>query len=295
MTTTKNATLQAWIMATRPKTLTGAAAPVVIALANAWADGAFQPTPALLCLLFALIMQIDANLVNDYFDYKDGIDNTNTLGPQRACIEGTITLKALRTAIILVSTAACATGLPLIYYGGVKMIWIGLSCLLFCFLYTTYMSRHCLGDALVIIFFGLVPVCATYYLQTHTITVATAALSLACGLTTDCLLIVNNYRDRQTDAAVGKHTLVTLIGPRRTEKLYLWLGVTSVLLCQTLWNEGKTLAALLSVIFLIPHITTQKNLVHTKKGKQLNKVLAQAARNIMIFAALLTAGLLINP
>lgn len=280
-------------MAARPKTLTAAAAPVLIGIAAAVDAGRFNIVPATLCFLFAFLMQIDANFVNDYFDYKKGIDGKNTLGPQRACIEGWISLPTLRIVIIFTTILACLIGLPLAFYGGWPMILIGILCIIFCFLYTTWLSKIGLGDLLVVAFFGLVPVCTTYYIQTQFVTFHIVAISIACGLVIDCLLMVNNYRDRDTDILGGKITLVTKIGAKATENLYLWLGIMAVLLCQSLWIEGKSTAALLPVFFLLPHISSWRKLVRINKGKELNIVLGDAARNIIIFALLVSLGFII--
>lgn len=280
-------------MAARPKTLTGAVAPVMIGLAAAFDAGSFKIIPAILCFLFASLMQIDANFVNDYFDYKEGIDDKTTLGPQRACIEGWITLPALRYVIVFTTVLACLFGLPLIAYGGWQMILVGVLCVLFCFLYSTWLSKNGLGDLLVVIFFGLVPVCITYYIQTQFVTLCIVSVSIACGLVIDCLLIVNNYRDRESDKASGKITLVTKIGARATERLYLLLGLAAVALCQALWIDKKPFAALLPICYLVPHILSWQKLVHINKGKELNIVLGEAARNIIIFAVLLSFGFIL--
>lgn len=119
---------KAWMLASRPKTLTGAAVPVMIGLAFAARDlglDDFGWMPALLCVLFAFIMQIDANFINDYFDFVRGNDDETRLGPRRACAQGWITPKAMRRAIILTTVIACCIGLPLVIYGGLEMILVG--------------------------------------------------------------------------------------------------------------------------------------------------------------------------
>lgn len=284
---------KAWIMAARPKTLSGAISPVMIGLAMASTDGHLQAIPATLCFLFAILMQIDANLINDYYDFKKGIDNARRLGPKRACAEGWITTSAIRKGILSVTALSCLTGLPLVYYGGPSMILIGMACVVFCFLYTTLMARKGLGDILVLVFFGIIPVCATYYIQIHTFSWIAFALSIACGLVIDCLLVINNYRDRQTDAESGKITIVLRIGEKATEKLYLWLGITAVLLCQLLWFDGHRAGAILPIIYLYPHYFTWKTMITLKSGVQLNRVLSQTARNMLAFGILLSIGLLI--
>ena len=141
----------------------------MIGISAAWADGFFRPVPALLCFLFAFLMQIDANFINDYYDFRKGLDDEKRLGPKRACAEGWITLPAMRRGIICTTLLSCLTGLPLVWYGGWTMVLVGVCCVVFCFLYTTCMARLGLGDLLVLVFFGLVPVGATYYLQSGTV------------------------------------------------------------------------------------------------------------------------------
>ena len=126
----------AWFLAARPKTLTGAAVPVMIGIALAFHDAGtedFRIIPAILCMLFAFVMQIDANFINDYFDFKRGNDDETRLGPKRACSEGWITPSAMLKGIIATTLFGCAIGLPLIYYGGLEMIMVGLVCVVFCF------------------------------------------------------------------------------------------------------------------------------------------------------------------
>ena len=168
---------KAWLLAARPKTLTGAAVPVMIGLTLAWVDSRtyiadlFSWTAAMLCIIFALIMQINANFINDFFDYLRGNDQEDTrLGPLRACSQGWVKLTSMKRAIALTTCLACLIGLPLIAYGGMEMIVVGIVCVLFCFLYTTHLSYVGMGDVLVFIFFGVVPVCITYYIQLHTCT-----------------------------------------------------------------------------------------------------------------------------
>lgn len=295
MSTVKTNSLYAWILASRPKTLSGAAVPVVTGIAAAYADGSFRPVPAILCLLFAFLMQIDANFINDYYDFKKGIDDENRLGPKRACAEGWITMKAMRGGILLATLLSSLTGLPLILYGGWAMLGVGVACVAFCFLYTTLLARMGLGDLLVWVFFGLVPVCTTYYIQTGTLTPIVFLLSAACGLVIDCLLIVNNYRDRETDKSCGKLTLVVKIGGKAAENLYLWSGIAAVALCQAVWCAGKGWTVLPVVLYLLPHYATWKRMKAIGHGRELNTVLGRTARNISIFGILLAIGLLTYP
>lgn len=291
---------QAWLLAARPKTLTGAMVPVMIGLALAWTDGkeygddVFNTVAAILCALFAMIMQIDANFINDFYDYAKGNDDAETrLGPLRACTQGWVKIDSMKKAIASTTIFACLVGLPLVYYGGLEMILIGLLCVVFCFLYTTHLSYIGLGDVLVLVFFGIVPVCITYYIQLHTMTWEVFLASIACGLVIDGLLMVNNYRDRKNDERDGKRTLVVEIGEKSAERFYLCLGITAVLLGITFWVNGHVLAFVLPVLYLLLHTFTWLKMKRINHGKELNVCLEETARNMLVYGLCVSIGLLL--
>ena len=297
----KKNSLKAWILAARPKTLTGAAVPVMIGLALAYADAQhYQGSPfswvaAGLCLLFAFIMQIDANFVNDFFDYAKGTDNRETrLGPERACTQGWVSPDAMKYAIAGTTCLACVVGLPLIWYGGLEMVLVGVACVIFCFLYTTHLSYVGMGDVLVLLFFGLVPVCITYYLQLHTFTLELLVASLACGIVIDALLLVNNFRDRDTDRVAGKNTLVVHIGPDATLWLYLGVGIVACLMGLVFWVNGRLLAFVLPSVYLLLHVFTWLKMKKIWSGRELNKCLGETARNIFVYGLMVTLGVLLS-
>jgi len=296
----KQNSMQAWLLAARPKTLSGAAVPVMIGLALAWTDAkqyqddAFSYIAALLCMLFAMLMQIDANFVNDFFDFARGNDDESTrLGPLRACSQGWVTADAMKKAIATTTILACLVGLPLVYFGGLEMILIGLICVVFCFLYTTHLSYIGMGDALVLVFFGIVPVCITYYIQLHTCNWQVFFASIACGLVIDGLLIVNNYRDRDNDKRDGKITLVVSIGSVAAEWLYLTLGVIAVMMGIIFWMNGHLLAFVLPFIYLLLHVFTWIKMRRIHQGRQLNECLGETARNMFVYGLCVSAGLLL--
>lgn len=288
---------KAWMLASRPKTLTGAAVPVMIGLAFAARDlglDDFGGMPALLCVLFAFIMQIDANFINDYFDFVRGNDDETRLGPRRACAQGWITPKAMRRAIIITTVIACCIGLPLVIYGGLEMILVGAFCVVFCFLYTTLLSYLGLGDVLVLVFFGIIPVCVTYYLQTDRFTFEVFIASLACGFVIDTLLLVNNYRDIDNDARAGKKTLIVRVGAEAGRTAYLCSGIMALVFGVVFLIEGHICAFLLPFLYLIPHYAAYRKMVRINKGKALNMVLGDTARNMFIYGLLLSVGVLLN-
>lgn len=310
--TVKTNSPKAWLLAARPKTLTGAIAPVLVGAAFAF-RAAVTPVamvvPCLLCLLFAVLMQIDANLVNDYVDFRKGTDRADRLGPERACAQGWITSSAMRWGIGIVTALSCLVGLALLAcHWQWELLAVGLLCVLFCFLYTTHLSYLGWGDLLVLVFFGLVPVVFTYYVMTaghwHTPLILAG---LAMGLATDNLLMVNNYRDREQDRLSGKRTLVVRIVTGQVRRLgdeagrkegraicldlYLWLGVFSTLLALTalFFHPLSTIRWPFMLIYLILHFRAFRQL-STLEGRELNQVLGLTARNIFLFGLLLAVS-----
>jgi 1,4-dihydroxy-2-naphthoate octaprenyltransferase len=300
--TVKTNSPYAWLLASRPKTLSGAAVPVMIGAALAWADAAGKIAwlPCLLCFLFAFIMQIDANFINDYFDFKKGNDDAATrLGPQRACSMGWVTTGAMAWAIGITTLAGCVVGLPLIIFGGWQMVAVGALCVLFCFLYTTKLSYLGMGDVLVLVFFGIVPVCMTYYLSLpadrQCITLEVFVASLACGAVIDTLLLVNNYRDIDNDRRDGKRTLVVKVGRRNGQLLYLWAGLLPMLLGLIFLIYGHLWAFFIPVaVYPILHVRAYRHLVSIDRGAALNEVLGETARNMFVYGLLTSLGLLLS-
>ncbi len=292
--------LKAWLLAARPKTLSGAAVPVMIGVtlayidAKAYVDDVFSWVAAALCLFFAFVMQIDANFINDFFDFANGTDDVETrLGPRRACAMGWVKLDSMKKAIAATTCLACLIGLPLVYWGGLEMILVGVVCILFCFLYTTHFSYMGLGDVLVLLFFGIVPVCITYYVQLHVITWQVFLASVACGLVIDALLLVNNFRDRDTDREAGKNTIVVRLGAKAALQLYLGVGIGAIILGFVFLMNGHPLASFLPFVYLVFHGYTYLKIKRIDKGKALNICLGDTARNIFIYGLCVVIGLLL--
>ena len=292
----------AWLLAARPKTLTGAIIPVMIGTSLAFADGQFKIVPALLCMLFACGMQIAANFINDLFDFLKGTDRTDRLGPERACAQGWITPGAMKVGIGVIVILSCISGLGLLYtswgelpHGGWELIVLGVFCVIFAFLYTTVLSYRGWGDLLVLVFFGFIPVGGTYYVQAHAITADVWIASLICGLVIDTLLVVNNYRDREQDALSGKRTLVVRFGEPFGRYLYLGLGVSAVLLSLWFVHAGKIepLAFIWApCVYLYLHVLTWRKMAAIRNGRKLNSILGETSRNMLFFGLLLSAALM---
>ncbi|MCD8262703.1 MAG: 1,4-dihydroxy-2-naphthoate polyprenyltransferase [Bacteroides sp.] len=296
MVEVKKNSLQAWLLAARPKTLAGALMSVCIGTALAAAEGKFNPPPTLICALFAILMQIAANFINDLFDFLKGSDREDRLGPERACAQGWISPSAMKKGIVVTISTACLAGLTLLFYGSWWLIGIGIFCVLFAFLYTTGpypLSYYGWGDTLVLLFFGFVPVCGTYYVQALQGTPLLIPASLVCGLAVDTLLVVNNYRDRDADRISGKRTVVVRFGEPFGRYLYLLLGIVAAWLCFSFIPAGHLYAAVLPQFYLIPHIRTWQKMIQIREGKALNGILGETSRNMLLLGILLCVGLLL--
>ncbi|CCY90532.1 1 4-dihydroxy-2-naphthoate octaprenyltransferase [Bacteroides sp. CAG:1076] len=293
----KQNSAKAWLLASRPKTLTAASIPVMLGCALASMYGHFQLIPAILCFLFAFLMQIDANFINDLYDYLKGTDREDRLGPERACAQGWISSSGMKKGIAITTLLAALDGLCLLWYGGWEMIPVGIACIIFAFLYTAGpypLAYHGWGDVLVLVFFGFVPVGCTFYIMAHSWNTSVTMASLACGFVIDTLLMVNNFRDREQDAISGKKTIVVRLGARTGLILYFLLGLAACWSCFYFVTEGRLWAAILPQIYLLLHIFTTVKMARINRGKELNVILGETSRNMLLFGILLTAGLLLN-
>ncbi len=284
--------LRYWFLAARPKTLAAALMPVVTASALAYAEDRSKPLAALLCIVFALLMQVAANFINDLYDFLKGNDGEDRLGPQRACAQGWITPKAMKWGIALTLALACAAGLCLLPYGGWPLVIVGGACVVFAFLYTTLLSYVGCGDVLVWLFFGFVPVLGTYYVQASTLSPSAWLLAAGCGLVADTLLVLNNFRDRDQDAAHHKRTLVVALGAHFGSLFYFLQGVAGALCVVCLYRYGHHWMCL-PLIYLIFHYITWHEMARIDHGRALNRILGKTARNMLLFALLTTLALLL--
>ncbi|HJD93298.1 1,4-dihydroxy-2-naphthoate polyprenyltransferase [Bacteroides coprosuis] len=290
--------IRAWILAARPKTLSGAIVPVIIGASLAYLHDSFQLIPTLICITFAGLMQIAANFINDLYDYLKGTDRKeDRLGPDRACTQGWITPNAMKKGIAVVIIIACAIGSTLIYYGGWTLILIGILCVIFAFAYTTGpypLSYHGYGDILVLLFFGFVPVGGTYYVQALDWNMDVTMASIVCGLIIDTLLVVNNYRDYIADFRSGKKTLIVRFGKDFGAYLYLGLGLVASVISLTFVYKGYIFAGILPQFYLIPHIKTYAEMKKIYEGKKLNLILGKTSQNILLMGFLLSLGFILS-
>ena len=331
----KTNSFKAWVLAARPKTLSAALIPVMVAAALASKSESCSWRAITVCAVFAALMQIAANLINDLLDFLKGTDSTDRLGPERACAQGWITPKAMRWGIAVVLALALICGslvlslspalpswegsLPLEggFEGGWPMVALGAACALFAFLYTSWLSYAGLGDLLVLVFFGFVPCCGTYFASTGTLRAEAWLAGLICGVLIDTLLIINNYRDRDTDRLSGKHTLIATFGEKFGRYFYLTCGIAAWLLTLGFslvlslspalpswegslpleggfeggWPMVNGRCLIFTTPYLLLHLHTWRQMVRIRQGRELNHILGLTSRNMLIFGILLTLAL----
>ncbi|MDB6127768.1 MAG: 1,4-dihydroxy-2-naphthoate octaprenyltransferase [Verrucomicrobia bacterium] len=287
-----------WVSAARPRTLPAAVAPVVVGSGLAWRDGHFDGCAAGLCLGFALLVQVGTNFANDYYDFIRGADTATRVGPRRAVAAGLIAPGTMRTATWLVFAAAFGCGLGLIPWGGPWLLAIGVTSILCGYAYTGgpwplgYLG---LGDLFVFIFFGLVAVGATYFVQAGRLTGDALLAAVPIGLLTANILVVNNYRDADTDAAVGKRTLVVRFGRGFSRAQFnVSLAIAVILVPAALaWRDHC--AWRLLPLALVPMAWSHARRLRTRDQPiEQIKLLGDTGKLLVIYAVLLTAGLAIR-
>ena len=316
--TVKPDSLQAWLLAVRPRTLSASATPVLVACAYAFACHSFRIVPAVLCFVFAILAQIASNLANDYFDYKSGSDSTGTrIGPARAMASGWISPSRMRAALVGVVAVACLFGLGLVFYGGWQMIIVGVACVVALLAYSAGpfpASRHGLGDVFVLLFYGYVPVFFTFYLvsgyaaeQVFSFSSPTAfkvfLLASAVAFPSVNILVLNNFRDYYNDKAEGKRTTVVIFGRRFAEMYYLICGLLAVLsaviLLSLTFPVGSFSSSLYRFFILFPllylpfHVSTWRGMCRVGQGAALNRYLGLTSRNLLLISLLLSFMLII--
>lgn len=286
---------QAWLLAARPKTLPAAVGPILVGAALALADNVFQMGPAVAALLCALLLQIGSNFANDYFDFFKGADTHERMGPTRVTSAGLLTPNAMRWGMVVIFGAASLVGLYLIWEGGWPIFIAGVAALLAAIAYTggpLPFGYYGLGDLFVFIFFGLVAVCGTYYIQAHTLPAAVVWAAMPPGLLITAILVVNNLRDLETDRRANKRTLAVRLGRQGTQIEYLLLLFVAYLTPVWLWlgvhKSPWVLLPWLSLPLALPLLRA----VFTTQGKALNATLAGTARLSLLFSILFAIGVL---
>ncbi|MBV5302869.1 MAG: 1,4-dihydroxy-2-naphthoate polyprenyltransferase [Chlorobium sp.] len=288
--------LQAWMLAIRPKTLPAGAVPVVLASALAAVDGHFHFLKALVALICVLGIQVATNFINEIYDFRKGADTAERLGPTRTVAAGLISEKTMIKVSALLVGAVFLLGLYLVYTSGWPIFLLGLLSLIFAWAYTggPYPIAYSgLGDLFVFIFFGLVAVGGTYYVQAHTLSPPVLLSAVAPGLFSVNILLVNNIRDIATDRTVGKMTLPARIGASRARQLYVILTVIAFLVPVLLSMSGYSPWGMLSLLSS-PLAFTMIRQLYASEGRELNNVLAGTGKLLTLHGILFSFGLLIQ-
>ena len=280
--------IKSWIESMRLRTLPVSIAGVIAGCGCAVLLESFRLVPALLCLTFAVLAQVASNFANEYFDFKNGIDKKGREGFRRGVTEGEITPKAMKSATFITLALAALVGCAMLFFGPWWLILVGIVIMIFALAYSAEpypLSHHGLGDVAVIVFFGVVPVTLTCFLQTRSWDgfEFVLATSVAVGLLAANVLVVNNYRDMEDDAAVGKRTTVVIFGRRVMSLAYLFSGVVAMLLMHKLWLLLPMWRLAVPAVYLFMHVTTL-NKLKKAKGAELNPLLGKTALNLLLFA-----------
>ncbi len=293
MTPSPRISLSTWLQAARPRTLPAAAAPVLVAAALSWRDGAFHPWAALACLLISLLMQIGANFSNDLFDHERGTDTPDRLGPARVTAMGLLSPAQMRIGTALIFGLAALPGLYLIFLRGWPALALGLAMIAAALAYTggpfPY-GYHALGDVFVFLSFGTAAVCGTYYAQAGTVTLTAWWASVPMGLLITNILVVNNTRDIPTDRKTNKRTLAVLLGRKAMLAEYLACLLGAYLVPLGLWIFGLASWGVLLAWLSIPQAVALYREFARTEGRALNKTLAGTAQLALGYAVLFALG-----
>ena len=273
----------------RLRTLPVSLAGVLCGTACALLQGSFNAIVALLCALFAALAQIASNFGNEYYDYKNGIDRKGREGFRRGVTEGEITPIAMKRATYSALALAAAIGCTMLLFGPWWLIFVGATIALFALGYSTGpypLSHHGLGDVAVVIFFGIVPVTFTCYLQTGTFDSLTLLTSLAIGLLAANVLIVNNYRDMEDDKAVNKNTTVVIYGRKVMRWCYMLAGVAAMVAMTPVWMQLHLWSLPIVLVYFVLH-TRNWQYLKKSQGAALNPLLGKTAVTLLIFSLML--------
>ncbi len=280
--------------------MAAAVMPVVLGCALAWQAWAFELAPALMCLAFAVLVQIGANFANDYFDFIKGADTSKRLGPPRAVASGRISPSAMKKAMsgVFATAVLCGIGLiPLMRDGGWWLIVIGVLCIGSALAYTggPYpLGYHGLGEVFVFIFFGLVAVMFTFYVQAGYFTLEAFLTSVVAGALTTNILVVNNCRDAETDEQAGKMTLAARYGRGFACYEYQVLSLVTLVATVLLWRMGAGIGVLLPVTVWPLCLILRRRLVKAVEGAEYNALLGATAFFLVLYGGLLATGIVLG-
>ncbi len=296
--TASTGVVRIWLMAARPKTLPVGLAPVLVGTALAAQADVFEPLRFAAALLGALLIQVGANLSNDYSDARRGADTEDRLGPVRVTAGGLVPPRQVLVATYVTFGLAILTGIYLVAVAGWELLLVGGISIVAGVLYTggpRPYGYEGLGELFVFLFFGIVAVAGSYFVQTETLVWEAFALAVPVGLLAAAVLVVNNVRDVDTDRRAGKRTLAVRLGRERTRVLFAAMVYGAYLLTPITWVFGPLSPWVLLPIVSLPLAAPVVRTVRTRTdGPSLNEALAGTGRLELVFCVLLCAGILLS-
>jgi 1,4-dihydroxy-2-naphthoate polyprenyltransferase len=293
-TTVRPGSPRAWLLASRPATLTAAFVPVAVGTACAFAVGALRWDTALAALLGAFGIQIGTNFANDVFDAEKGADTEERLGPTRAVQAGLIGARAMRAGMVAAFGFATLAGLYLVAHAGWPIVAIGVASIASGIAYTGGpfpLGYHGLGDVFVMLFFGFVAVCGTAFVQVGAVPELAWWASVPVGAIATAILVVNNLRDRATDVKAGKRTLAVRFGRAGAEVEYGLLVLASYATPVALWLRGLAGPFVMLPLLTLPLALRLFAQLRAREGAPLNATLAGTARLLLGFGVLFAVGI----
>lgn len=285
-----------WFIAARPWTLPASVAPILVGSAVAWHEGGFHLPTALVALLTALLLQIAANFANDAIDFKRGTDTEARVGPTRITAAGYVTYDQVMRATFITLGLALLAGLYLVYRGGWPFLLLGAAALVCAVAYTggpfpiSYLG---LGEVFVFLFFGLIAVTGTAYLQTGELSALALAASIPSGAMNVGILVVNNYRDLEGDRIANKRTVAVRIGPEKTRIEYAVMLAATMVTPFVFWAVGWLNAWALVTVLSWPLFWQLWRQMMTLHGPALNRTLGMTGRTSLVFSVLFAIALVL--
>ncbi|MCE1253036.1 MAG: 1,4-dihydroxy-2-naphthoate polyprenyltransferase [Anaerolineae bacterium] len=290
--------LQRWILAARPRTLPAAVAPVLVAWGLAIRYNAFRPDAALVLLLIALLLQINANLINDVIDYQKGLDTAERLGPLRMTQAGLLSPRQVWTGVAVVFALAGLAGLYLTLIAGLPVIIMGLAAFVGALAYSTGpfpLASKGVGELAVLAFFGFLAVCGSVFVMMGSVPALAWWCATAVGALTVNILVVNNLRDIDNDRKAGRRNIPVVFGYAGGEAEYIGMQVLAYVIPLLVWLSG-----LAGITILLPWLSLWyafrlARAIHNRpQGRQFNPLLGSTAQLVLFYSLLMAVGVIFN-
>lgn len=290
--------MRVWWQAIRPKTLLASIGPIILATSLAASDGFFNAVLFAVTIICALFLQISVNLANDLFDGLSGIDNAKRLGPARVLQTGMVSASALSMALKVTVSISIISGMYLVYQGGAVFFILGCLCILGVYTYSAGpfpLASNALGEVAVFLYFGLLAVLGSYFLQADEISVIAFLFAVIVGMHSSAIMLVNNIRDIETDAASGKNTLAVQLGETTSRYCYLALILGSIfihLLGHSIISKSSVMTLFIPLVICGLFLPFLFNAGLRFTGSHLNKLLSATAVFGFIYASAASLTLL---